>query len=40
MVGTSPLSGRLITDHGKKFSAGTGSRATPRVDATSEMAMA
>jgi NAD(P)-dependent dehydrogenase (short-subunit alcohol dehydrogenase family) len=37
---TLPFSGRLMTDHFKKFSAESGSRATPGVDATREMAIA
>src|SRR5271165_4727489 len=40
MVGASLFRGRLMTDHFKKFSAETGSRATPRVDATREIAIA
>jgi hypothetical protein len=38
MVGAAPFSGRLMTDHFKKFCADSGSKATPRVDATREMA--
>ena len=35
MVGVSPFRGRLTTDQVKKFAAVAGSRATPRVEATS-----
>ncbi len=38
MVGVSPFKGRLTTDQVKKFAAVAGSRATPRVDATREIA--
>ena len=40
MVGTSPVRGRLTTDHGRKLLAEAGSSAMPRVEATSEIAIA
>src|SRR5258708_24968894 len=40
MVGTSPFSGRLTTDHGNKFFAYAGISERPRVEATKEIAMA
>src|ERR1700719_3493810 len=40
MVGASPLRGRLMTDHFRKFSAEAGNRATPRVVAFSERMIA
>ena len=39
-IGISPFSGRLTTDHGRKCRAEAGNSATPRVDATSEIAIA
>jgi hypothetical protein len=40
IVGASPSSGRLTTDQGRKFFAEAGKIATPRLDATSEIAIA
>jgi hypothetical protein len=39
-VGDSPVSGRLVTDQGRRFLAYAGSKATPRVDATKDIATA
>jgi hypothetical protein len=40
IVGISPFSGRLTTDHGSQFFAYAGISDRPRVEATNEMAMA
>jgi hypothetical protein len=40
IVGASPSSGRLTTDGGSRFLAYSGISATPRMDATRDMAIA
>jgi hypothetical protein len=39
IVGARPANGRLTTDRGRKFNAYTGNKATPPVEATTEIAM-